>query len=208
MKKLAYIAVIGAALFLLAACESGGDFNIVNRCSYPVYTKVDQSPMVTIPAGESHVFQIDTDTQNFLTGEVKRRVPVYIVGETFSLQDTEENVFTDSTRVTIRAGKTTNAYLSPNRASIKIVNNLDETISEVEIWEIKYNSQRLIITLSEIFAGESVWRRVAPATPQSNFSYRAMVWLEGAENPLEFGDNQTVLGVDEQWLLTLDPSKE
>lgn len=208
MKRSYYIAVVAVMLLFLSACESGGDFNMINRTSYPVYTTVDSGDMVTIPAGESHVFKIDTDTQSFLTGEVKRKVPVWVVGHTFSLHDREENEFVDDTEITIRAGKTLNAYLDPNRASIKVINNHEKTISRAEIWEIKPSSQTRIATLEDIIPGDSQWKRVNHVTPQNHFSYRVMVFLDGEPGFLEYGDYDTVLAKDEQWMVTVENSTE
>jgi hypothetical protein len=207
MNKIRYYALLGAILVILSACESGGKFNMVNRTSYPVYTAVDGSDLVTIPEGESHVFKIDTETQSFLTGEVKQKIPVYLVGETFSLRD-EDGVYLDSTEVTIKAGKTTNAFLDPNRASIKIVNNSLVTITRAEIRMVKPTTIQIVSTLLDIPSGESLWQRVKYASLNDSFSYRVDIWLEGATSPLVYGDAETILTNDQQWLITIDEPQD
>jgi len=205
MKKIYYVAVIVAVLLLISACESGGDFYMENRTSFPVYASVDGEDHVTIPGGEGHTFKIDTDTQTFLTGEVKRKVPVHVLGQTFSLYDREENQFVDDTEITIRAGKTLNAFLAANRASIKVVNDHELQIERVEIFEVKPSGSIRTATIQDIAVGQSRWKRVNHATPQNPFSFRVYIWLEGADNPLEYGDYDTILAVDEQWVVTVSP---
>nr|MDK2850442.1 hypothetical protein [Candidatus Cloacimonadota bacterium] len=208
MNKSYCIAVIAVMLLILSACESGGNLKMINRTSFPVYTSVDSDSVVTIEAGEDHVFKIDTDTQTFLTGEVKRNVPVWLVGHTFSLQDRETNEFVDETVVTIKAGKTLNVYLDPNRASIKIVNNSEHIVTLAEIWEIKPTSQTRVGVMEDIMPGESQWKRVNHVTPQNTFSYRLIVYLDGEDGYLEFGDYDTILAKDEQWLVNVYPFTE
>ena len=208
MKKLIYFILLGSVLLLLAACESGGKFEMVNETSFPIYASVDRGPIVTIPAQEKRVFEIDTDSQSFLTGEVKRRVPVFVQGETFSLYDQEENEFVDNTVTTVKAGKTTRAFLKPNRASIKIVNDRPEKIYKVEVRHISPTIDFVVEILDiDIHSGESYWYRVKPATLQDNFTYQVTIYLEGVDNPRIFSAFG-VLGLDEQWVLRVNPDEE
>ncbi|MCB5251979.1 MAG: hypothetical protein RBR69_07040 [Candidatus Cloacimonadaceae bacterium] len=204
MKKLIYFVLLGSVLLLMSACESDGNFNVINRTSYPIYTSVEGGNIVTVPAGENHVFEVETGKQSFLTGEVSKRVPVYLVGETFSLHDKDLNEYVDNTIVTIKAGKTTNAYLAPNRASIKIVNNREERISRVQISQVSPTTNIIVGTIEDIPAGASHWKRVKYATLQDNFIYRLEIWLDGVEYPVNL-DAPAVLGKDEQWLVNVDP---
>ncbi|MCK9584335.1 MAG: hypothetical protein M0R69_05420 [Candidatus Cloacimonetes bacterium] len=208
MKKLRYFILLGSVLFLLSACESGGKFNIINQTSYPIYASVDGEPVVTIPAQTNHAFNIDTDSQSFLTGEVTHTVPVHVVGETFSLYDSAESQYVDHTVATVRAGRTTNAFLKPNRASIKIVNNRPEKIYLFEISQINPTTNFVVATVQrDIPTGTSYWYRVKYASVQDNFTYRLEIYLEGEENPLTYFA-PTVLGNDEQWVLQVDPPEE
>lgn len=205
MKKLIYFILLGSVLFLLSACESGGKFNMVNETSFPIYTSVHGGPIVTIPAQENREFKIDTDSQSFLTGEVSRTVAVKVKGETFSLFDDYENKDVDSTYVTIRAGKTTNAFLKPNKASIKILNERPETISLVEIRHISPTTDYVVATLDiDILSGGNFWYRVKPATLQDNYTYQVVLYLEGLDSPLTYSA-PTVLGKDEQWVIHVEP---
>ncbi|MCB5265206.1 MAG: hypothetical protein LHW41_03050 [Candidatus Cloacimonetes bacterium] len=205
MKKLIYFILLGSLLLLLGACESGGKFNMVNETSFPIYASVHGGPIVTIPAQENREFKIDTDSQSFLTGEVSRTVAVKVKGETFSLFDDYENKDVDSTYVTIRAGKTTHAFLKPNKASIKILNERPEKISLVEIRHISPSTDYVVATLDiDILSGESFWYRVKPATLQDNYTYQVVLYLEGLEDPLVYSTT-TVLGIDEQWVIHVEP---
>ena len=207
MKKLIYIILLGSVLLLMSACESGGKFNMINRTSFPVYASVDGGGEVTIPAQTSHIFNVDTDSQSFLTGEVKRRVSVHVKGETFSLYDEEENRYVDDTVTTIKAGKTTNAYLDPNRASIKIVNDRPEMITKVMISRVSPTTSTVEAILEGIPSGETMWHRVKYATLQDNFYYKLDVWMEGVlETLVYYADD--ILGNDEQWVLHVGPRED
>lgn len=203
MKNLIYFILLGGVLLLLGACQSGGEFNMINRTSFPVYASVDGQDVVTIPAQTNRVFKVDTDSQSFLTGEVKRTVPVHVKGETFSLYDEHENRYVDDTRVTIKAGKTTNAYMDPNRASIKIVNNRAQKITLAEISQISPTTEAIEAILGDIPAGTTYWQRVKYATPQDTFTYKVEIWLEGMHDS-EIHYSPTALGNDEQWVILLD----
>ena len=137
MMKKRYCIIPGLAviLLLLSACESGGKLQIFNHCSYPAYIRVENMDQKTIPAGESVSYNIDTDTQNIFTGEVKKKLKIWMVGETYSIFDEGQNIYTDSTWIEVKAGKTYSIYLNPNRASVKIVNNSTQIITQAEIWQ-------------------------------------------------------------------------
>jgi len=197
--------LLGSLLFLLSACESGGKFEMINQTSFPIYASVDGGPIVTISAQENRVFEIDTDSQSFLTGEVKRSVPVFVQGETFSLYDREESEYVDDTVITVRAGKTTHAFLKANRASIKIINDRPEKIYLVEIRHVSPTTNYVVATLDlDIPGGESYWYRVKPATLQDNFTYQVVVYSEGEGSPRIYSA-PGILGIDEQWILHVDP---
>lgn len=205
MRKMPCIALALLLLFILSACESGGKFVVFNRTSHPIWASVNEADTLAIAAGEQHSYDIDTDSQSFLTGEVKRNIKVKMYGETYSLYDDYEEGFTDSTVVTIKAGKTLNAYLDPNRASIKVVNNRSAAIAFAEIWQHKNNYQYRVATLSNIASGSSAWQRVDYATPTNNFYYRVVVMMETGE-ALNYGGPETILANDQQFLITINPA--
>ncbi len=209
MKKLIGITLF-LLLFILTACESGGKFAVHNETSYPVWVSVDESEVLELASGLSHTFNVDTDTQSFLTGEVKRNVKIMLHGETYSLyyrDDESDNIiYTDSTTVSIKAGKTLNAFLQPNRASIKIHNDNPHTITHAEIWQHKNNVQYRIATLSDIPYGDNVSLRVDPVSPTNLFYYVVNVILENGET-LVYGGPETILAIDQQFLIEVLPSK-
>ncbi|MDZ4182189.1 MAG: hypothetical protein U1B83_04870 [Candidatus Cloacimonadaceae bacterium] len=209
MPKFFYYTALLLALLALSACESGGKFRIVNRTSYPVYATVGDFPQVTIPGNSEHIFNIETGDQHLFTGTVRETVPVILVGETYSLLDDEPDipVWTDSTMVRINVGKTLNAYLSPNRASVKIVNASSQNIISAMIYRHNFISAALVGTLSDIAPGEFQHRRVDYATPNSNFYYYVTLQLADGSQ-YQYGGEQTILLKDEQFLITVvDPEK-
>ncbi|HPI25719.1 MAG: hypothetical protein KBB33_05740 [Candidatus Cloacimonetes bacterium] len=197
-KILLYLLAI-TMLFGLCACESGGNIVIFNRTGFPVMTSVDDGDTLSIAAETSMSFDVDTDTQSFLTGEVSRKVKVKIFGETYSLEHRDGEP-TDSTYVQVRAGKTYSAYINPNRASIKVINNTLENIAMVEIWKHKNAITTRVGTMSNIPPLGSVWKRVDYATVSNSFYYEVTVTMESGI-VYTYGGPQAILGNNEQLLV-------
>ncbi len=202
MMKKRYCIIPGLAviLFLLSACESGGKLQIFNNCSYPAYIRVENMEKKTIPAGESVSYNIDTDTQNVFTGEVKKKLKLWLVGETYSIYDQVQNIYIDSTWIEVKAGKTYSIFLNPNRASVKIVNNSDQIITQAEIWQHSPLTYYQVGVMYNILPGESRFLRVDYGT---NYYYQVELYLQD-ESHYTFVDSEEILGVDEQYLVTFN----
>lgn len=198
MKKILFFTLAITLLLLISACESGGKFEVHNRTSHPVWAAVQKGALVEIAAGNSHTFKVDTESQSFLTGEVSKKIKVRVWGKTFSLVDrsNELPVFTDSTYTTVKAGKTTSAYLSPNRACIQIANLRNVAMDRAEIWQFRSNSQTMVGILNDLPTGESKWIRVEPSSLDNSFYYRIHVLMENGD-VFTFGGPEVVLASDE-----------
>ena len=194
------LAITITMLFGLCACESGGNFVVYNRTGFPLMTSVDDGDTLTIASGANLSFKIDTDTQSLLTGEVSRKVKVKIFGETYSLEDTDTNEYMDSTYVRIKAGKTLGAYIDPNRASVKVENNMDENIALVEIFKCKNIDQTRVSSMTDIPPLGSKWNRVDYATMDNPFYYKVVVTMDSGL-VYTYGGPQTILAKDEQFLV-------
>ena len=198
MKKIYLFTLLIVILTLFTACKSGGTFAMHNRTSYPVWASVDEGLFTEIAGGESYEFKVNTDTQNFLTGEVSRKIKVNVFGQTFSLLDTNQEppVYTDSTYTIVKAGKTTNAYLAPNRACIKVINEREMMATTVEVWQYKGNAQSRVAVMENIDTNEAKWVRVDPVSPGNQFYYRIAVLMENGDQ-LVYGGEDWVLQKDE-----------
>lgn len=202
MKNLVYFALLGLLLLGLSACESGGKIVLKNQTSFPAYASVDGADEVTIAAGESRSFEVETETQSFFTGEVERRVKVKVIGETFSLFDDYEEQFVDSTLVSVKAGKTTSAYLNPNMASIKVTNQRSLPVAYVEVWQHTALNQFRLDILENITTGTFKFMRV----PYGNYYYKVNIMMQNGEL-LVYGGPGTILGNDQQFHITLVDTK-
>lgn len=198
MKKILFFSLVIALLLLLSACESGGRFEVHNNTSHPVWTAVEKRDYVEVAPSESYSFKIDTESQSFLTGDVSKRIKVRVFGKTFTLVDrtNEVPVFTDSTYTTIKVGKTTHAYLRPNRACIQIQNLRNINMTRAEIWQHSRNTQRMVATLTNIATNESKWMRVDPSTQDNSFYYRVHILMENGDI-FVFGGPDTILFTDD-----------
>ena len=184
-----------ALLLMLSACESGAKFRVINVCSYPAYVRVDGGPKVTVPAGGTQEFSIDTGTQTPFSGEVNKDTRVWLVGETYSIFNPDTSQYSDSTWVTLTAGKTLEAYLNPNRACIKITNNSSQTITNATIWQHGGVNILQMGILENIAPGESKFFRVPYGTA---FYYRVAVITADEQNYV-YGGTSTVLTKDQQF---------
>lgn len=193
---------LAAMLLMLSACESGGKLQVFNHCSYPAYIKVENMEQKTIPAGESVSFNIDTDTQNIFTGEVKKKLPIWLVGETFSIFDEYQNAYLDSTWIEVKAGKTYSIYLNPNRASVKVINNSDQIISWAEIWQHSPLTYYQVGVMYNILPGESRFLRVDYG---NKYYYQVEIYLPD-ESHYTFCDSENILAVDEQYVVNFNPN--
>lgn len=207
MQRPYLILLLLAALVFLAGCESGGKFRVINRSSYPVYVKVDNSKEVAIDGGAEHTFSIATAKQHIFNPGVEKEVTVWAKGETFQLEEEEEGNLlpVDSTIVVIHAGETLPAYFDPNRACFKVVNNSSKAVQHAILYKRKNGGNTFVTDLGWIASGESKYRAVAYATSSNNFSYFAEITPENGD-PQTWGDDTTILDKDEQFLITLtDP---
>ncbi|MDD4309611.1 MAG: hypothetical protein PHO32_04465 [Candidatus Cloacimonetes bacterium] len=185
-------------LMLLSACEKGGEFRVYNTCSYPAYASVNRGELVTIPASGNHLFKIDTDRQTIFTGDVKRTVPVTLYGETYSLFDDYENIYTDSTTIEVSAGRTLEAYLTPNKACVKVTNNSSYVIPEAEIWQLVNLNNVKVGTFSDIQPGTSRFLRVAYSVPNAQVYYKVII------TGIEYQYVSGFLQKDEQFLVMVE----
>lgn len=202
MKKTMLWLLLPALMLLLAACDSGGKFRVVNQSNHPLYVQVGTEDEVTIPGGAEHTFDVSTETEHFFNPDVEKEVPVHMIGETYQIYDEEEETFTDSTTVTVKVGETTSAYITPNRAGFKIINTSAHGIESVFLYKHNFVAASLIAALGPLAPGESRFLPVDYATASNNFYYYATVEMDDS-SILTFGDQTNVLLKDQQFLITL-----
>jgi len=204
--KRAYLLLLPLlAILFLTACESGGNFRVLNQTSYPVYVTLGEEDELAIPAGAEHIFAVATGNQHILNPDVRVEVPVRLVGETYQIYDEENETFTDTTRVEIRAGETLTAYINPNRASFKVVNNSSQAVAQATLY--KHNFVGVVAShgLGAIDSGRFAYLPVEYATNSNNFYYYATVRMVDGTT-YTYGDPTNILQVDQQFLITLsDP---
>lgn len=207
MKKILYPISAALLMILLGACESGGKFRVVNRCTHNLYVQVGNQPPVTIPGDSEHSFEISTDTQHIFNPDASREVPVTLVGETYQIFDDVAEAWTDSTTVVIEVGKTLSAYIDPNRASVKIVNQSSDTVSSATVYKHNFIAPSNIGVMEDIGPSQERFLRVDYATPNNNFYYYVQVQLENG-TIYTYGGEETILQKDQQLLITLTDPEE
>ncbi len=212
IRALGLVLIVAISLFFLAGCESGAEFRVVNRTSYPLYVTLEGEEQVIIPGSNTstqnyneHVFDVKTGTKNIFTGEVKERLKVQIIGETFHIYDDDNTVYVDSTYITLKAGKKLNAYIAPNRASIKIINSSLLKVLNAQVVRDNYITEQVVGNMENIEPGTEKFIRVDYATPSSQFFYRVRFTMEDGTQ-FEEGNQQNILYLDNQFLIILGDS--
>lgn len=187
-------------------CEKDSTIRLVNRTSYPLYAII-QSKSYTIAPGSDHEVEISTKQQTPLTGEVGKYVNVNLTGETYQIWDNYLNRYVDSTFVWVEAGKTISIYASPNRASFKVKNRSDQVISSVILQRIS-TQQTLTDTYYLNLPDNEDWYKQIPfATEDNEFHLIAHVILADGTD-IVYGNPQTIIGIDEQFLIEVVPQIE
>lgn len=202
MKKLSLWILPVMALLFITGCDSGGAFRVINQTSYPLYVKVDEQDEVTIPGNADYIFEIETEKESIFNPDVEKKVPVWMIGETFQIYDDYSGSYTDSTTITIKVNKTTNAYIQPNRASIKVVNDSDLWIAKIDIYKHNFIGVVSHHTIDPIAPHSFNFKNVDYVTPNNNFYYFVLVELEDGTR-YQFGGENVILQKDEQFLVTV-----
>ncbi len=200
--------IIALALLALAGCESGASFKVINKSRYPLYVSINEESQVQIPAMDERTWDVDTDTQYFIGGEVKQKVHVVIKGETYKMYDKNEEEYVDSTYVYLKVGEDRKAYIWPNRAGIKINNDSSQTMRRAKVFKHDGVVEQFLFILEDLDAGDSVYKTLDFATPSNNFYYYAQIMMEDGTEYI-YGDASNILRVDEQFLIVLaDPGRQ
>ncbi len=193
--------VLVAIIFLAAGCEKGGEIRITNRTSYPLHiTLYDEE--YTLPTQQTRVFEIDNETQTPFSGEIRKNVKLGLIGETYQIFDDYELTWIDSTYVQVKAGETTTIFVDPNRAGLKVINQSDFKINRILAYRVYPLNTQITIYDVAIAPGGTWFRPVEYATPSNMFYNVVLVILED-ETSLQYGSPQTVLEVDEQFVITV-----
>ena len=205
MKSL-HIILILAALLMLAGCDSGVEYWVRNDTSHLAWVRMEDSPEIELAPGEAHTFKFSTDREHIFNSNVTREVELWAQGETYQMVYEEDDELrpTESSEFTMEAGERRTGYLTPNRACFKVVNNSDKTVRRAELRKHKDGEEYFEANLGSIAPGESSYRRVPYATANDNFYYTARITFED-DTELVYGDSSNILGVDEMFLITLNP---
>lgn len=152
MKYYMYFLLAIVAL-LLVGCESGASFTVINKSNYPIYASVGNEAEVAIPSQATHTWDIDTDTQYFFGGEVRKKVKVRMKGETYLMFDEDLDAYVDSTYIYLKAGEKRPAYIWPNRAGVKIQNQSSQPMKKANIFRHDGVIESHVVTID-------IWSRV------------------------------------------------
>ncbi len=201
MKNYMYFLLAIAAL-LLVGCESGASFTVINKSNYPLYASVGNKAEVTIPSNSTYTWDIDTDTQYFFGGEVKKKVKVCIKGETYQMYDEGLDEYVDVTYPIFKVGEKRNAYIRGNRAGVKIQNLSIQSMVEAKIYKHDGVMEYFAASFEDLEPGESTFCTLPFASPSDNFYYIARIQMEDGTT-YTYGDHNNVLRVDEQFLIIL-----
>jgi hypothetical protein len=201
--QLLLLLIIAAAGLASAGCEKDGKVRIINRTSFPLHAVVLDAAY-TIAPDASKTIEVTTGTQTPLSDDVGKYVQVSLLGETYQIWDAFENHYVDSTFVWVNAGKTTSIYTFPNRASVKVSNQSGLHIKRVIIQRntnLTSNTDTYDIDLPN---GKSWFKPIPYATEENSFFLIVQAVFDDDTGEI-YGSPQTIIGLDEQFLINVLP---
>ena len=197
------------AISFFAACAKDGEFRLINLTNHNVYYSIDKNDYI-LEGNEERSHDLSNDKKTMFN-ERNKRYKVKIEGETFVLVDGEDEV--TETTITIKPDKTLKAYLHPNRASLRLVNDSDMMISSLyykQNFEAHQNFSSELIE-DPIVPGDSTWFRL-PASQMNpdnpGYFYYTFELRDETGRVYFFGNSSTVLDVDQQYRLKFEGLQE
>jgi len=181
VKILKYLFLSLMSIFLLIGCTGEGKIKIHNNTNHELFAEIDGKDYI-IPASiiNDSINDIETISVGFdiekgsLFSDNEKEVNVSLFGPTFAIMasyTSEDTIFTDETKVTIKDGKTTNIYTKANTAGVRIINNSNQKI--IYAFSTFYFSN---VTSNigmdidfPIMVGESKFQRIYPSSNNETF---------------------------------------
>jgi hypothetical protein len=190
-------------LLSITACEKDGAIKIYNHTSFPVYTGIASDDYV-IPGGASKSIPVTTARSSIFNPDVEKKVLVDLIGETYMIYDDYLEHYVRQTNVYVTAGKTTNVYINPNLASVKVRNLSDSLITQV-IVERHQSQNTYYDTYNVNIPLEGEWHApTLAATANNQFYLRVRVVFSGGTQ-FQYGGSTIIKEKDEQFLITVLP---
>ena len=155
--------------FIIIACsDTSGKIKIINKSQNPIYYSVQDQNIQTIegstePNYNSNTEHLDIGEKFIFWGDMDKYVNIYLEGETFLMHDYTESEYTTTTKIRIDDGFTRKLYIEPNHAGFKIINNLNQPITE--IWRSQQDgfdltSTNYLDSVSVIESGEEFFKQI------------------------------------------------
>lgn len=188
-----------ALMLLSTACEKDGAIKIHNRTSHNVYTSA-LGESYTIGGDSTLTIDVSTGTSSIFRPDVGKWVDLVLKGETYQIWDDYESAFVDSTSVRVEAGKTTQVYLDPNRACIKVINQSTQWIKKIIVRRSTVSTAYTSSYDVYLAPGEQWFKPQPPADNLNTYYFIVQIQFEN-DDLLTFGDAQNVLYADDQFVV-------
>lgn len=190
-------------LLTITACEKDGAIKIYNHTSFPLYAGIASDEYV-IPGGASKSIPVTTPRSSVFNPDVEKKVLLDLIGETYMIYDDYLEQYVRQTNVYVKPGKTTNIYINPNLASVKVRNLSDSLITQV-IVERHQSQNTYYDTYNVNIPLEGEWNApTMAATANNQFYLRVRVVFSGGSQ-FQYGGSTTIKEKDEQFLITVQP---
>jgi hypothetical protein len=206
--QLILLLVVLATVLMLTGCEKDGAIRIINRTSHNVYAGI-LGQNYTIPGDSSLKVHVTTGTQGPFDSSVGRYVELYLQGETYQIWNPDSLVFVDKTTVWVNAGNTTSAYLDPNRACVKVINQTTANIKRIIVQRnTAMATQTVTYELDPMLAPGGAWyKQQVPADLLNPYYYLVQVIFED-DTTLTYGDSTNILHSDDEFLIHVLPPEK
>ncbi|MBC8384948.1 MAG: hypothetical protein H8E57_05470 [Candidatus Cloacimonetes bacterium] len=175
-------------IFILTGCSSKGNIKIINNTDHYLYFTIDNIDYFLKGSPDSDptkTISVNTGARYLFFGSADKEVDLHLEGETFMMQKSDEygnplGEYQTETSLLVKPNETTNVYTNPTHAGTKLVNDTNNQIDEFRY--IKNSVETVQIITEPLAAGDSVYCRLEPSTPDIPISYVFEYRFEGDQN--------------------------
>jgi hypothetical protein len=196
-------------VLLALGCSSEGDIKIINRTDHNLYFTIQGVDYILEGSQTTDPVQkitVDTGKQFLFWGEEETKVHVALQGETFMMQDADQNgypngIYFTETNLYVKPDETTKVFCDPTHAGVKLINNSNLAVDEFSYFTDDNDSLRIMNEVP-IFSGEEFWARLKATTDYDSIVYSFVIEFDNGIIDSSYADID-FLSLDEQLLIEL-----
>lgn len=198
-------------IIIIAGCSTEGDIKIINRTNHNLYFTIKGNDYILDGSETSDpnmTVSVNTGKQFLFYSEDYVEVDLHLEGETFMMQDATIGgqplgIYFTETTLRVKPKETLMVYCDPTHAGVKLINNSDQSVSNLSYYTTENNIPVPIIELP-VAIGDSAWSRLTATTANDLITYSFIIEFENGFIDSTSYINIDTLTVDEQLRIELE----